>query len=537
MEITPRDPKNTFNVDRMQVRQIAHEDTKLFGTRGISWIRLGLINFIKSLIFSDYASMVREEFKLALPQKIQDRAAKIRNETDVFEKIAKWKQFVQGVTGISEQDLDLKSKIQLLLGVPEVERRYKENIINNIKNSFISANEVADEKFQKRLQDVIDIHMAKSIKSLDDGVRLRMDFAKQVIEMISQHQPQDSKRILDAIHSNPIFSSEQKAELELYYVIHSEDDVSLEEGELKQINKKGEDYSWHLLSKNEARKQLRYAAAASYVANLDGSLKEPIILNDHTFGVGSYTGKKEKFDYELQLEELSNKGSLFNINQELFELGIVSNIQVNNTDYLGYLDEQTGLKFVIFLDTISNNVVISFAPALSIISSNQDQNNSFQDLQLKVSTMQLLGYDTPIAYKQAAKVVEKVKANFPHQKVVLTGFCFGGSLAQYGGLIHGVETHCFNCLALGKALQKDIPQDNLVKAENLITQISVRNEWVSNMQGIGYLDRFVSGMGFTTPMNFGKRFVIDPHSESDSAYLRHLNIIQSMRAYVSKKVL
>lgn len=505
------------------------ESTERFATWRVTWRDVGIVKYLLSRIFKTYAKEVREDFKSVLKEKLEARAVQIMSGGVQEEQKEQWNALLREVESIPKGDMKQKDKVELLMGIQKYEENYKKNTIKNVKEAILGKLGKTDDDFIENLKKAETEQLEKNIKSREDRQMFELDFAKKVIQIAIESKAKTSTAILEGINLSPHFTVEQKAELsKITQKIAVENGQP--EGEFKQIKKGGQDYSWVELTREEASKRVRYAAAASCA--IRGENLNALLYADDRVGVIFKKVKPEdRFMYEHRLQELSKDGALVDINDELKSEGTLSDIKVNSDldNVPGYYDPTTGLKFVILSESGSNNLTISFGPALSEIDkTNKDLNSNFNKTQLKVSATQLLGAEIPDAYKQAAKIVEKIKEKYPDKNVILTGYCFGGSLAQYAGLKHGVETHCFNGLPLGAALQKDIGDEKLNKADELVTQVSVRNEWASDMHGIGYIDRFLMTLGFKTPANFGKRYVIPPAQSGYSSHERHMKISHCM---------
>lgn len=129
--------------------------------------------------------------------------------------------------------------------------------------------------------------------------------------------------------------------------------------------------------------------------------------------------------------------------------------------------------------------------------------------QFQAASLNLLGAE-PKIYEQANAVIAALQQSrkLKNKKWTLIGQSFGGGLAQYVGLQKEISTVCFNSTPLGAGLQKMLGKDKLIKADELVTHISVENDVLSDFPFIKFIDYFLSFIGIRTPGNFGQRFSI-----------------------------
>jgi predicted esterase YcpF (UPF0227 family) len=150
-------------------------------------------------------------------------------------------------------------------------------------------------------------------------------------------------------------------------------------------------------------------------------------------------------------------------------------------------------------------------------------NNSFSAYQMEIGKKQLLGKgNTPKACVQADAFVQNVMKAYPDKTIKLTGFCFGGMLAQYAALKNEVPASCFNSLQLGPKLQQDIGSEKLEKAGSYVEHFSIERDHITdsridsivefklpkNLESLRLtpLDNIVNKLGIRTPGNFGKTY-------------------------------
>lgn len=174
-----------------------------------------------------------------------------------------------------------------------------------------------------------------------------------------------------------------------------------------------------------------------------------------------------------------------------------------------FFDPTTGLKAMISFE--GEEAIIAFG-AIGAGSSELSCQKEKSDLDRKlhlISFSNLMGCK-PFIYKQAEEFFKKIiqSPQLNNKKVVLTGQCFGASIASYIGLRQSVQTICFNSLALGVGLQWAIGDDKLRKAHHCITHLSVKNDWASDCRWMSPIDYALNLIGVRTPGIFGRRFRI-----------------------------
>lgn len=120
----------------------------------------------------------------------------------------------------------------------------------------------------------------------------------------------------------------------------------------------------------------------------------------------------------------------------------------------------------------------------------------------------VLGFRVSL-YEQASALFTALMTHseIEGKKVTLVGQSLGGSIAQYVGIKHQVNTVCFNSLQLGAGLQKDLGDDKLALADRLITHICVETDFVSDSRMMRAFDRIFSKI-MRTPRNFGTSYFI-----------------------------
>jgi hypothetical protein len=171
-----------------------------------------------------------------------------------------------------------------------------------------------------------------------------------------------------------------------------------------------------------------------------------------------------------------------------------------------FFDPETGLKALVLRK--GNEVVISFGAFNShkdIVESSEERKISWKHRYGAFGSC--LGFK-PEIYGKAVQWVKRVMESrtLEGTKVVLSGSCFGGSIAQYSALKLGLQGVCFNSFPIGPGLQHDIGTERLAEAESYVQLLSCQKDFVSDHRFLGGLDRLsLSSMGVKTAGNFGQR--------------------------------
>ncbi len=184
---------------------------------------------------------------------------------------------------------------------------------------------------------------------------------------------------------------------------------------------------------------------------------------------------------------------------------------------LCFFDPKSGLKAAVSLK--ENKVIISFG-ALRSHHSEVSDDKMKKSLHLKMywSAMGNMTGITPKVYLQA-EVLFKDLMKDPRLKgknIILTGQCFGGSIASYVALNNDTEAFCTNSLQLGAGLQQKLGRKKLKKARDLITHLTVKSDWVSDRKIYTVLDVASSIFCIKTPGRFGEKFMIPTAYEDRS---------------------
>jgi hypothetical protein len=194
-----------------------------------------------------------------------------------------------------------------------------------------------------------------------------------------------------------------------------------------------------------------------------------------------------------------------------------------------YFDPRSGLKAVILYD--DNEVILCFGSnrAGENEMSTKKERDKMEKTIITDATKNLLGAKVQI-YAQADALFQVIKQQFKDKKIVLTGQCFGGSLASYVALKNQVCCIGFNTLPLGVGQQQDIGKDRLNLANKYCVHISAKGDYLSDFFVVKPIDRFLCFIGIRTPGIFGVRYKIP------SAYKQiiqtHIYIMGSIMHYL-----
>jgi len=295
------------------------------------------------------------------------------------------------------------------------------------------------------------------------------------------------------------------------------------------------------MKEKTAASAMRYAAAIWVTEGFVNSGIDPINT------AGTYDAKKnvaEKDDFKyVACTEIPGQEPIYTGNNADIDTGAIEgNLEVSTEKGVNYyVDHESGLAFTALKNHRTGEIVISFpglggGAGIPGIKGDESRLAAFTNAQLSAVTKQLVG-DVPQCYKQAAAIVAQLKTKNPDAKVTTTGFSFGGSVAQYAALKHEsdhpnsgnpVTAHCFNGLAIGAGLQRDIGDATLEKADERITHYGTEGDWVTDLTGIKTLDKILGFIGFRTPGNYGKKHVLPPADKNQSLAERHIGIRRNM---------
>lgn len=169
--------------------------------------------------------------------------------------------------------------------------------------------------------------------------------------------------------------------------------------------------------------------------------------------------------------------------------------------------EETGLKVVIFQR--GDHLLLSFGAMGSHHAEYENPREaSAHDSQFNRAALHALTGGIPAMYDDALAFVDRILERYPN--VTLTGQCLGASLAQYVSLMREVPCICLNSMPLGSGLQRELGQERLARAEELIQQVSTTGDFFSALpRSYGIIDAFSNVTGLRTPGNFGLRYRVD----------------------------
>lgn len=187
--------------------------------------------------------------------------------------------------------------------------------------------------------------------------------------------------------------------------------------------------------------------------------------------------------------------------------GIPDGLEARNSCFY---DSGTGLKIGIFQK--DTKTIISFGARGS-----SDSEEPSPELQKKMrqkltdtATRNIIGARSAI-YKQAEAFVASLRnhPDFKDKEIELCGQCFGGSIASYVALRQELKSVCLNSLPLGPGLQEKIGPKKLAQADQFVTLISVKGDYVSDQRGVlRAIDKIAGFIGIKTAGNFGKRNLV-----------------------------
>lgn len=196
-----------------------------------------------------------------------------------------------------------------------------------------------------------------------------------------------------------------------------------------------------------------------------------------------------------------------------------------------FFDSNNLFKTVVIED--ENEMVVTFGP-LSSHWHDFDNSDTAKTRVYKLVFSTLLGFAglDSLQYQQADAIVEQLKerAKQKNKTLVLTGQSLAGALASYAGLKHEVKAICFNSVQLGAGAQYSLGSNRLAKADEFVTHVNVKNEFLFATPLFNVFDKAVSTLGIRTPGNFGQRFHIP--SAFDSGRAAHDYPIKSFMKHI-----
>lgn len=207
-----------------------------------------------------------------------------------------------------------------------------------------------------------------------------------------------------------------------------------------------------------------------------------------------------------------------------------------------FYDFSTGLKVTISVN--AHEIIVGFG-AIQSLNHLQWRNPSLNDDERKVNSeavtsiqlhavrKNILGLIPPI-YEQADELLQVIRSHpeFKGKKLVLSGQCFGGSIAEYLAIKNQIPAVCLNTLPLGAGLQ-ELLGGKLLLVDDYVTHVSVATDFVSDPRILPIFDRVLSLVGIRTPGNFGKRYVLPAGYERSDQI--HSYIIGSLMKHLGYK--
>lgn len=266
----------------------------------------------------------------------------------------------------------------------------------------------------------------------------------------------------------------------------------------EQLFGKGYQFSPQEISSEQTKPYLRNACIASSIAASTGEQ-------------GSRRMEKDWLDpFELLIVPPNS----FDLDLE----ALPGNIEIIEK---GFLDRKTGLKMMIVEDGEETIITFGAAGGAKVEFTNPDNNPEWVSLEKQiwggVVWPTLYGL-VPDLYEQAEALYLAVKdhPSLQGKKLTLVGHCLGGSLASYIGIKHQVQVNGFNTLPFGGGIQQVLGDAKLREAGQFVTHLSIGNDFFSDCPGTTVLDTIVNLIGFRTPGNFGKHYVIPAYPDYNS---------------------
>ena len=189
-----------------------------------------------------------------------------------------------------------------------------------------------------------------------------------------------------------------------------------------------------------------------------------------------------------------NKNKTLELDNELKNISI--GVYVGNEKYVPkdwikineYDNKKTGFHGEAFYK--NGKIVISF----------RGTENSFQDT---FSDAQMGFNQLPNQYVDAQNFYEKVKKDFPNQKIIFTGHSLGGSLAQLISNETGNEAVTFNAYGIGDLVKGHVRENlnirNYGNVDDTVFNLNLRNQL-----GKSYIIGYGKGNDYVTKSSKGK---------------------------------
>ena len=154
-------------------------------------------------------------------------------------------------------------------------------------------------------------------------------------------------------------------------------------------------------------------------------------------------------------------------------------------------DSKTGLTATLVKNNRNNTLTLSFGGTNSGLNIRLFEKQSHRLikkrfnltwLHIKADIRNLVGWNVPVIYKQAAKLTEVIAemAKKQDMPVTLTGHSLGGGMAAYAAAKFGLKARTFSPAALGKKTLADLTDDQKASANKLIHNYMVINDPVNN---------------------------------------------------------
>ncbi|MGY0216871.1 hypothetical protein ACWJJH_05715 [Endozoicomonadaceae bacterium StTr2] len=251
-------------------------------------------------------------------------------------------------------------------------------------------------------------------------------------------------------------------------------------------------------------------------------------------GGGSWAGKIEYFFPELEDEHKFSFSHVEGIDFSSVAPEISQDTHLHEGGHAGYLCGKTGLRFVVLRDQHHpDELTLAFACAFT---SNRKwhfgsvKNLLFNGVQAGSAATTLVHYVPPM-FRQAKEVAEIVSSKLTEldaSTLTLSGYCLGGTIAQYVAGLTRLPAYCINPFPLGTALQRDLCTV-LGEMDDYVFNISVEGDWASNFPYIDPAISLMTWLGFSgRPRIFGTRRYVPAFKDELSCYRRHLLVRSSV---------
>ena len=258
------------------------------------------------------------------------------------------------------------------------------------------------------------------------------------------------------------------------------------------------------------------------------SLPSRLAMNFVQPGGGSWAGKRKYIYPELNAEHTFAFEHIEGIDFSSVSPSIEPDTHIGFAEHAGYVCSVTGLRFVVLRDQLHpDEIVLAFACAFT---SNRQwhygslRNLLFNGVQIG-SVATTLVRCVPPMFRQAdevAGIVQDRLGDLGATSLVLSGYCLGGTIAQYVAGRRRVQAYCINPFPLGTALQRKL-DTVLGDMDKYVLNVSIESDWASNFPGIDSVINLVDWLNLIDrPRILGARTYVPAFKDALSCYRRHL---------------